>query len=295
MRDDVRKKIKNITIQTKRLMQSAITGDYLSAFKGTGLEFDQLREYSFGDDVRFIDWNSSAKMNKIMVKQFIEERDRTIILAIDVSASAQFSSNAELRAETMAHVAAALAYVATQNNDKVGAVFFSDRVEAWIEPRRGNAHYGKIVETIFSIKPTGTKTNFREALRFLISLKKRNAVLFVLSDWIEQVDAYSRLLKVAACKYDLIAVQFLDEREQAFPSFGLLSIQDPETGERLLLDTRRGKKDSLSSAQTVMQTHQCEQQRLCDKLSIDRLQLTVGQPFINPLIQFFHQRIRRQI
>ena len=171
MQEDIRQKIKKITIYTKRLMQSELGGDYLSAFKGYGLEFDQLREYQMGDDVRFIDWNSSAKMNKIMIKQFIEERDRTVILAIDISASSQYSSNKELRSETIAQVTAALAFIATNSKDKVGAVFFSDRIEKWIAPTRGQAHYGKIIEALFTIKPRGKKTSFIEVLRFLINLK----------------------------------------------------------------------------------------------------------------------------
>lgn len=290
MKENIQNKIKKITIYTKRLTQTSLAGDYLSAFKGTGLEFDQLREYQIGDDIRFIDWNSSAKMNKMMIKQFVEERDRVIILAIDLSASSQYASQPELRAETITQVATALAFIATQNKDKVGALFFSDRVEKWIEPKRGRAHYGKIIETLLSIKPTGKTTDIKEALRFLISLKKRNSIVFMLSDWIESGarDDYTKLLKIASIKFDFIGIRFLDLCEQKLPSFGLIDMQDPETGSMCTIDTR-------SKLNVFLKSRKIAQEKLFKKYKIDLLDLTVGKPFANKMIEFFHQRIRRQI
>lgn len=288
MDNEIRSKIKKIIIYTKRLTQSSLTGDYISAFKGSGLEFDQLREYQMGDDIRFIDWNSSAKMNKIMVKQFVEERDRTIILAIDISKSSLFSSQSELRQDTIAQVAAALTFVATQNKDKVGALFFSDRVEKWIPPKRGRSHFGAIIETLFTLKAQGTKTDFSEALRFLVSLKKRNAITFMLSDWISEQENYSNLLKVASIKFDFVGIRFSDQTEKELPDLGLLEIEDPETGELVTIDTRTSVKNYLSS-------RRIKQERLFKKYKIDLLDLSVGQPFVNKMIEFFHQRIRRQI
>ena len=294
MQDEVRNKIKRIRIYTKRLMQSTLTGDYLSAFKGSGLEFDQLREYQIGDDVRFIDWNSSAKMNKIMIKQFIEERDRTIILGIDISNSCNYSSNKELRSETIAHVAAALAFIATNNNDKVGAFFFSDQIEKWIPPSRGNAHYAKILETLFTIKPKSKLTSIEEAIRFLVSLKQRNAIVFMLSDWIDKTDSYSKLLKVARLKYDFIGIRFLDKQEKALPQFGLLDIQDPETNQTITINTNAfgAKKLNLNR---FLQSEQYKQKKDFEKQNIDLFDLEVGKPFITQMIQFFHRRIRKQI
>lgn len=290
MQEDIRQKIKKITIYTKRLMQSELGGDYLSAFKGYGLEFDQLREYQMGDDVRFIDWNSSAKMNKIMIKQFIEERDRTVILAIDISASSQYSSSKELRSETIAQVTAALAFIATNSKDKVGAVFFSDRIEKWIAPTRGQAHYGKIIDALFTIKPRGKKTSFIEVLRFLINLKKRNAVVFMLSDWIENNNKYTKLLSVASCKYDFIAVRVTDKCEHKLPNIGLLDIQDPESGKIITIKAKQSAPLNI-----FLETRTTEQKRMFEKHRIDILDLTVGKPFINDIVRFFHQRIRRQI
>ena len=180
----LRNKIRRIRIYTRRIMQNVLSGDYLSAFKGSGLEFDQIREYNMGDDIRFIDWNASAKMNKIMVKQFIEERDRTVIIAVDVSQSTHYSSTFELRRDSIAQIAAALAFIAQESKDKVGIIFFSDRIEKWIPPSKGNVHIGSIIEHIFSLQSSSSMTNLVEPLKFLINLKKRNAVVFMISDWI---------------------------------------------------------------------------------------------------------------
>lgn len=288
--EEIRKKIKKIQIHTKRIMQTTLTGDYLSAFKGSGLEFDQIREYTLGDDVRAIDWNSSAKMNKIMVKQFIEERDRTIILAIDLSASGLYSSQYELRRDLIAQISAVLAYISCENKDKVGALFFTDRIEKWIPPNRSRSHHGKILETIFSIKPQGHGTNIANALKFLIGIKKRNAVVFLISDWIDNLNEYSKFLKVAGCKYDFIGIRLTDKCEKELPDIGLIEIHDPESGKDFILDTRKQKE-----LNTLLKTRLLEQKNLFDKHKMDLLDLTVGHPFVNDLIKFFHMRIRRQI
>ncbi|MCB9493679.1 MAG: DUF58 domain-containing protein [Epsilonproteobacteria bacterium] len=289
LNDDIRHKVKKIKIHTKRLMQSSLTGDYLSAFKGSGLEFDQLREYQFGDDVRFIDWNSSAKMNKIMIKQFTEERDRTIILAIDLSTSSHFSSQQDLKKDLIAQVAATIAFVASNNKDKVGAVFFSDHIEHWIAPARGNSHVGKIIENIFSLQPKSKQTNLQEALRFLIRLKKRNAVVFMLSDFIDELDSYKKLLNIVRYEYDFIAMRILDECEKALPNVGKLQVQDPETGGTYHIDT------SLKQLNTFLQKRLIEQKKVFERCKIDMLDLHIGRSFIHVLVNFFHQRIRRQI
>lgn len=290
----VRNKIKKIKIHTKRIMQSTLTGDYLSAFKGSGLEFDQIREYQAGDDVRTIDWNSSAKINKIMVKQFIEERERTVILAIDISGSANYSSQAELRKETIAQLAGTLAFLASSNKDNIGALFFSDVVEQYIAPSKGNVHIGKIIETIFTITPKNVGTNLAAPLRFLANAKKRNAVVFMISDWIDQSAEYHKLLKIVRCKYDFVGMRILDACEYQLPDIGFLEVQDPESGTIITLDTRGAHRTSHTLTQ-LLRARQTEQKHLFDKYSIDLLDLTVAQPFINPLIKFFHQRTRRHL
>lgn len=293
--DDLRKKIKNIEIFTKRLMKSSLVGDYLSAFKGTGLEFEQIREYHMGDDIRFIDWNSSAKMNKIMVKQLVEERDRTVILAIDVSRSHHFSSQQELKKEMVAQMSAVLSFVSSENKDRVGALFFSDKVEKWIPPARGKMQLGKILEAIFSIKPAGKQTNIQEALNFLVGLKRRNSIVFMISDWIDDVSDYSKILRVAACEYDFVGIRILDDREKEMPNVGLLEVYDVEAGKSYTIDTsRKGVKNQLQM-NIHLQARLIEQKLLFEKCKIDLLDLLVGRSFITPMNEFFKNRIRRQI
>ena len=291
---EIRQKIKRIQIYTQRVMQNTVSGDYISAFKGSGLEFHQIREYHQGDDIRTIDWNSSAKMNKVMVKQFIEERDRTIILAIDISNSSAYGSTDQMRKDLIAEVSASLAFIAAESKDKVGALFFSNVVEHWIPPSRGMAHSNKILEAIYSLKPASKQTDIATALRFLISLRKRNAVVFFISDWIDNTVKFSKLLKVAGCEYDFIGIRILDQREHEFPDIGLLEIEDPETGQRAVVDTRV-RLGRIPDLNRFLHGRIFEQKKLFEKYRIDLLDLTAGQSFVRPLVNFFHQRIRRQI
>lgn len=293
--ENVYNKVKGIQIFTKRLMKSSLLGDYLSAFKGSGLEFDQLREYLLGDDIRFIDWNCSAKMNKIMVKQLVEERDRTVILAIDLSSSSLFSSQEDLRKDMIAQVAASLAFVASENKDRVGVLFFTDKVEKWIAPANGRAHFGKIIESLYSIKPEKNETSIKEALRFLVGLKKRNAIIFMLSDFIDDVGNYSNFLKIVSCEYDFIGIRFIDECEKNLPSIGFLDICDIESGKKLTIDTNLKKNNSDLFLNKLLQDRLFEQRRTFEKYRIDFLDLIVGKSFVNSMINFFKQRIRRQI
>lgn len=289
---EIRNKIQHIKLYTKRIVQTSLSGDYLSAFKGSGLEFEQIRDYQFGDDIRYIDWNSSAKMHRTMVKQFIEERDRTVIIGVDISGSTRCSSSHDLRSETMEQVAAALAFIAQENKDNVGMFFFADDLEKWIPPQKGSSHVSKAVETLFTITPAKRVTNLEKALKFLISLKKRNAVVFMISDWIDDISPYTKLLKVAAIEYDLVSIRVLDQLEKTFPDVGLLEVEDPETGQIGFLDTRALFAKKLD---TELQERLIQQNRLFKKHKIDLLDLRIGDPFIGPLVRFFRERIRRQI
>lgn len=284
----LRARIKHIKIQTQRIMNSTLSGDYLSAFKGTGLEFNQIREYTIGDDVRMIDWNSSAKMDKPMIKQFIQERERTIILAIDVSASSHFGSGIELKKAVIENIAGTLALVASYNKDNVGALFFSDTVEKWIAPSKSSTHLGQILKTIFTLQPTSKKTNLSAALQFLVGLKKRNAVVFMISDWIDPENEYRKHLKVAGCEYDFVGIRVLDPVEQTFPDVGLIEIEDSETGATILINTR----DPI--IHKVLAQRTSDQKKLFDSYAIDLLDVSTTKPFIQPLAQFFHNRIRRR-
>lgn len=289
--NQIKSRIKKIKILTRRLMASALSGDYLSAFKGSGLEFHQIRDYVPGDDVRFIDWNSSAKMNKIMIKQFVEERERTILLVFDLSSSTFVSSKEELKHDAMANVAAMLAFIAHENKDKVGALFFSDVVEHWITPSKGNIHLANIMKHLFESKPERKGTNIAQALRFLISLKKRGAIVFFISDFIDASTESFDLLKIARREYDFIAVRVTDQTEHTLPDIGLLEVQDSETGMISTIDTRRGPH----GVSFFLTKRMAEQKRLFEKLRIDHIDIMTGRPFFNDIARFFKQRIRRQI
>lgn len=288
----VRAKIKRVKIVTQRVMRSALSGDYLSAFKGSGLEFDQIREYSLGDDPRFIDWNNSAKTNSLMVKQYREERDRTIIIAVDISASTDYSSQEERRKELIEQLAASLAFIAIENKDKVGILFFSDKVEQWIPPARGSAHQSTLLESIFLQKNINKKTDIAAALRFLIALKKRGAILFIISDWIDSNPALTKLLKVVSCEYDTIALRIIDPSETLFPPIGLIDCIDPESGACFTLNCSAKTAPALAM---LLKKRVDRQKKIFSQYQLQSLDLTVGKPFITPLFTFFRQRTRRQI
>ena len=292
--EEIRQKIRRIKLHTTRVMQTTLSGDYASAFKGSGLEFDQLREYQPGDDVRSIDWNSSAKMNRLMIKEFIEERDRTIVLCIDVSASRFFGSNKLLRHELIAQTAAALTFIAHQHKDKVGALFFSDRIEAWLHPQRNSVQMGKILETIFSLNPQSKQTNPDIALKFLINLKKRNATVFFLSDWIFKTLNHEKLLRVLSIEYDFVALRFLDEREKDFVDVGLIELEDSETGKLLTIDSRAKNSNGLTIGD-VLKTRCVQQNRMFDRYKIDHVDIPLHDDFFLPLARYFHTRVKRHI
>ena len=285
MKKEIRDKIKRIRILTKRFISSNLSGDYLSAFKGSGMEFHQIREYQPGDDIRFIDWNNTVKTDKLMVKQYVEERDRTIVLMVDVSMSGKYSSKLELKHDLISNVTSALAFIADESSDNVGAMFFSDKVEKWIHPEKGHIH--SILESLLELEPENKKTDISEALKFLIGLKKRNLVVFMLSDFIDDVEKYSSLLKIVSVKHDFIGIRILDELEKNIPDIGFIEVLDPETGGQFVIDTKEMNQLLTDNLYKVKKTF--------DKYKIDLLDLTCGHQFAGELAKFFHKRIRRSI
>ena len=284
---DVAKKVRQIEIHTRRLLNGALVGDNRSALKGTGLDFDQIREYQEGDDVRFIDWNSSARMNKLLVKQYIEERSRTIILAVDVSQSGLFSSSHTLKRDVMAEVAGVLALVADYGNDHVALLLFSDEVELFIPPSKGKAQIHVLMEKLFSFKPKSKKTNITSTLKHLALLKKKDAVVFLISDFVDT--GFEKLLAVVAKKYDCIAVRCLDTHERGLPSVGFLTVEDSETGQLVTIDTRRADDGILSH---FFKKRISVQDTMFKKYGIDCLELSNKPVFIGDIIRFFRRRMR---
>ncbi len=236
IKTDIAAKIKQLEIFTRRLLNGALVGDSRSAIKGSGFEFDQIRDYAFGDDIRFIDWKASARTNKLLVKQYIEERSRTIFLAVDVSQSSIFGSGTINKYNRIVELASVLALVAQHGKDHVGLLLFSDTIEEYIPAGSSLQHVHRILDSMFSFAPKQSKTNISYALQHLLTIKKSDAIVFLISDFIdESLDTY---LAQAARKYDLIAVRCLDTNEKTMPSVGFITVEDLETGELVELDLR---------------------------------------------------------
>lgn len=295
MNKELLAKIKKIRILTKRFSRTSLVGDYSSAFRGFGMEFDQLREYVPGDDIRFIDWNSSLKTDSVMIKQFIEERERSLILMVDISKSLFFSSKSSLKKDLALEVAAALAFIGFDSKDKVGLLLFSDRVEKWIAPSRSRSIVYRILEALTSTKPKGSGTKIEEAIKFLVSLKQRNSIIFTLSDWIEDSENYSKLLSIAKIKHDFISIRFLDEVEREFPDVGLIEIQDPESGKSLIINTKSSFSDKENDLNIFLGARLLKQNDFFRKNKIDLLDIKSEETILWSLVNFFHQRSKRSI
>lgn len=285
--EKILEQIRRIKIVSKRLVQSHASGDYSSAFKGAGFEFDQLREYEFGDDVRFIDWNASAKNDQIMIKEFIPERDRSVILAVDCSSSLAYSSKPELKRDLIVSTAAALAFIANSSNDRVGMLLFSDTVHAWMAPQKGKLVVTKVIDELCSAVHAGGKTDIMEALRFLAGTQSSNSVLFIISDWISDQDCLKRELQVVAKKHEAVAVRIIDRLEGQLPSVGVLEIEDPETGERMTIDA------SCKKLAKYMELRLQAQSRMFEGCGLDLLDLRVGDRIDRKLAKFFNNRTKR--
>lgn len=280
-------KIKHIEIYTRRILNNTLAGDSRSAVKGTGFEFDQIREYQMGDDVRYIDWKSSVRMNTLLTKQYIEERSRTVILAVDCSGSTFFSSDEDLRFDAIARVASVLALVAEYGKDHVGLLMFSDTVECFIPPKRGRMHTRMIMEKLFGQKPAKKGTDLNVAFEYLARRGVNKSLVFMVSDFITE-QPYTKYMGVIAKKHDLIAIRCLDAHEKEFPSVGFIPVQDSETGEMSLLDTRGKSGIRLNN---LLRERVIEQDHLFKRHGVDVLDMRIDQSFMGELVCFFRRRM----
>lgn len=233
------KKVRKIEIKTRRLSDHIFGGEYHSTFKGRGMTFSEVRQYQFGDDVRNIDWNVTARTNEPHIKVFEEERELTMLLMVDVSGSELFGTEQQFKNEIITEISATLAFSATQNNDKIGLILFSDEVELFIPPKKGRSHVLRIIRELIEFKPKSKGTNIVEALKFMRSVMKKKAIVFVLSDFI--ADDYKQTLKIAAGKHDVTGIRVYDKKEEAIPNLGMVQMQDEESGEFLLVNTSSKK------------------------------------------------------
>jgi uncharacterized protein (DUF58 family) len=287
---EVLKKVRRIQIVTSAMVNDLFAGQYHSAFKGLGIEFEEVREYLPGDDVRTIDWNVTARTGRPFVKRFREERELTVMLLVDVSASQDFGTCQQLKSELVAELGATLAFSAIQNNDKVGMILFTDRIERFVPADKGTRHVLRVVRELLYHEPAGRGTNIGLALEYLDRVLTRRAVVFVISDF--QAPDFSRALKRVQRRHDVIPVLVRDERESRLPPVRYVELYDPETGEQLLVDTTsRGLRERFSRLAAERRERLLIEFR---KLGIDVVDVETGQPFVDPLRRFFRQRGRRR-
>jgi uncharacterized protein (DUF58 family) len=284
------KKVRKIEIKTKGLSNHIFAGEYHTAFKGKGMAFSEVREYQPGDDIRSIDWNVTARYNSPFVKVFEEEREMTVMLLIDVSASGNFGTQEQFKRELATELAAILAFSAINNNDKVGVIFFTDKVEQFIPPKKGKSHILRIIREVLAFEPTGKGTDIAGALEYFSAVIKKRSICFILSDFMSK--EFDRPLKIASKKHDLVALRIHDKREDTLPNVGLVPMQDAETEKMLFVDTSSKKVRDNFSKNKVQATEKLR--KLFPASGVDLIDITTGTDYVKPLINFFKTRGKRR-
>jgi len=284
---EILKKVRRIEIVTRSLVQNVFSGEYKSVFKGRGMEFDEVREYMPGDDVRAIDWNVSARMNHLFVKRFVEERELTVILVVDVSGSSEFGTRKVLKSDVQAEIGALIAFSAHKNNDKVGLLLFTDRVERFIPPKKGLRHVLRIVRDLVYHEPDGRGTRIGPALEHLNRVLNRRAIVFLVSDF--QDDGFEKALRVTARRHDLVAVWTADRREREIPRRGLFRVEDPETGEETWIAASARRAEAYRA---LAERRREELARTFRANGVDLVPVSTESSYTEPLVAFFKKRER---
>ena len=284
------KKVRKIEIKTKGLSNHIFAGEYHTAFKGKGMAFSEVREYQPGDDVRSIDWNVTARYNAPFVKVFEEEREMTVMLMIDVSASGNFGTQEQFKRELATELAAILAFSAINNNDKVGVIFFTDKVEQFIPPKKGKSHILRIIREVLAFQPTGKGTDIATALEYFSAVIKKRSICFILSDFMSK--EFDMPLKIASKKHDLGALRIHDKREDTLPNVGLVPMQDAETEKMLFVDTSSKKVRDNFAKNRAQATEKLR--KLFPASGVDLIDITTGTDYVKPLINFFKTRGKRR-
>lgn len=280
------KKIRRIQIRTSRIVNEMLAGQYHSAFKGRGIEFEEVRPYQVGDDVRAIDWNVTARVGEPYIKLFREERELSVRLLVDLSASQSLGTNLQTKRDLVAELSASIAFAAIKNNDKVGLTLFTDGIEKAIPPNKGSRHGLRMIREILFTQPIGHGTDLKNAIEHLSRTARRRSVVFIVSDFID--DGYNQALKIAARRHDIIPIVVGDQREQTMPNVGLIRLRDAESGRTIMLDTASRKNREMFKQHAERQAEARE--ALFRKLKLDSIQLTTGEDFIEPLKKFFRYR-----
>lgn len=286
---EILKKIKRIEIISKKTSKEIFAGEYHSAFKGRGMEFSEVREYIPGDDIRFIDWNVSSRMGKFYVKQFVEERELTVILAIDLSASLNFFSGTKSKKEIAAEISAIISFTAMLNNDKVGLLIFTDKIEKFIPPKKGKSHLLRIIREILTFAPEGRLTSIDNGLVYLNKVIKKKAIIFLISDFIDH--DFSKSLKISSQKHDLIAINISDLREISPPHKGLFIFKDYESGEEFFVDFNAS--ETKKKFTKIIQKNQTYLKELFTKYNIDSVDINSEKNYEKPLFEFFLERRKK--
>ena len=289
--NDLMNQIRRIEIRTRHKVEDLFAGSYLSVFKGRGIEFDEVRPYQSGDEVRVVDWNVTARMGELYVKRFIEERELTVLLMVDVSGSQDFGSVGRFKREAVAEMAALLAFAASRNNDKVGLLLFSDRVEKYFPPRKGRRHILRLVRELLTFQPAGRGTDLKAALDYSNRMLKRRGIVFLLSDFQADPQTYRKALNVAGRRHDLVAIDLRDPLEKNIAPVGLMVLEDAETGELMEVDTADPAWRKAFSARQNQSDAAIRQ--VLNGAKVDRIDLATPDDFVNALTRFFQNRMRR--
>ena len=283
------KQVRQIEIRTKGLVNQVFSGEYHSVFKGRGMEFSEVREYQFGDDIRNIDWNVTARLGHPFIKIFEEERELTVMLLVDLSGSLMFGTVEKTKQQVAAELSAVLAFSALKNNDKVGLLLFTNKIEKFVPPRKGRSHVLRIIREVLSFEPEGKSTNIKGALEYMNSTIKKRSIVFLLSDFMDS--GYDKILRIIGKRHDLIGVVLNDKREAEIPAMGLIKLADAETGEERWVDT--SSKKIQKRLQVVRRKMIEERKALFISGRLDSIEVQTGEDYVKPLVQFFRVRERR--
>jgi uncharacterized protein (DUF58 family) len=283
------KQVRQIEIRTKGLVNQVFSGEYHSVFKGRGMEFSEVREYQFGDDIRNIDWNVTARFGHPYIKVFEEERELTVILMVDLSGSLMFGSVSKTKQRIAAELTAILAFSALKNNDKVGLILFTDKIEKFVPPRKGRKHVLRIIREVLSFEPEGKTTNLKGALEYMNNTIKKKSIAFLISDFMDE--GYEKILRIVGRKHDLIGIVLDDRREKEMPNIGLVKLADAETAAERWIDT------SSTRVRSQMISDRKEREKMRNSIftrsGLDRIEVPTSSNYIQPLVQFFRRREKR--
>ena len=285
---DLLKKVRQIEIKTRGLSRNIFAGEYHSAFKGRGMAFSEVREYQFGDDIRSIDWNVTARYNHPYVKIFEEERELTVMLLIDVSGSREFGSQEKLKKNIITEISAILSFSAIQNNDKIGVIFFSDKIEKFIPPKKGKSHILRIIRELIDFEPEDRGTNITETLRYLTNAIKKRCTAFIISDFMDNRNDLEMALSIANNKHDVVALKIYDERETELPPMGLLKLKDAETGKYVIVDSASRKTREIYRRWWL--DHMAKLDSLFKRCGVDNVAINTNEDYVKSLMALFKKR-----